>query len=176
MENCGSCKDANGSNSIDGISIIKCTYEIQENGYVQIINNRNENIINEDIETKIKILNDGKKEKLVFKKEFSNKGIYTINFIVEENLKNMNYMFKDCTSLKKIEFSSVDTSHVIKMIGMFAGCKEIEYIDLYNFNTLNLTDMGWMFYQCHKLKEIKGLNFFNTINVNRLSISIYYSL
>ena len=168
MGNCEFCYNSNDSNSFEDISKIKCTYEIKENDYVQIINNKSGIDINEEIEKKIKILNGGKKEKLIFKKKYTDTGIYSIEFVVEKKLKNMSYMFKDCSALKKIDFISIDTSHVTKMVGMFSGCKEIEYLDLSTFNTLNVIDMKFMFAQCNKLKEIKGLNKFNTINVNRL--------
>ena len=47
---------------INSISYIKCTYEILNNNYVQIINNKDGFEINKDIESKIKILNNGKKK------------------------------------------------------------------------------------------------------------------
>ena len=44
-------------------------YDIKDiDNEIQIMNNRGEKYINGDIESKIKILNNGKKEKLVFKK------------------------------------------------------------------------------------------------------------
>ena len=49
--------------------LYKCTYDIKDiDNEIQIMNNRGEKYINGDIESKIKILNNGKKEKLVFKK------------------------------------------------------------------------------------------------------------
>ena len=51
------------------ISYIKCSYEVTEENEIQIINDRNENYVNEEIVTKIKILNGDKKESLIFKKK-----------------------------------------------------------------------------------------------------------
>jgi len=66
------------------ISHIKCQYEIQDNdNYIQIINNRDKDLVNEEIELKIKMLNGDKKENLIFQKKFNKKGIYTIYFIIE---------------------------------------------------------------------------------------------
>ena len=49
--------------------LYKCTYDIKDiDNEIQIMNNKGEKYINGDIESKIKILNNGKKEKLVFKK------------------------------------------------------------------------------------------------------------
>ena len=46
-------------------SLIQCTYEINDNNEIHDIC---ENDINEEIHSKIKILNDGENEKLIFKK------------------------------------------------------------------------------------------------------------
>ena len=81
----------------------RCTYEIKDYNATQIINNcfKNNMLLNEEIESKIKILNGNKKEKLIFKKKFNKLGINTIDFIIEEKLNNMSFMFYNCTSLKK---------------------------------------------------------------------------
>ena len=50
------------------ISYIKCIYEIKDNRDIQIINDREKKEINQEIKTKIKILNGKVHEKLVFKK------------------------------------------------------------------------------------------------------------
>ena len=151
------------------MSYIKCIYEIKDNNnYIQIINNRGETIINEEIESKVKIWNNGKKENLIFKKKFNTKGKHIIYFIIEKPLNNMMLMFNNCSSLKEINFISFQTNNVINMKGMFQECNELEYLDLSNFNTSNVTDMGWMFYKCNNLKEIKGINNFNTSKVTNM--------
>jgi hypothetical protein len=69
MGNCDSLCESNKPNYLRGISYIECTYDIKDiDNEIQIMNNRGEKYINGDIESKIKILNNGKKEKLVFKK------------------------------------------------------------------------------------------------------------
>ena len=53
------------------ISYIKCTYEVKDiNNDIQIINNGVIKTINEELESKIKILNGDKKEKLILRKNF----------------------------------------------------------------------------------------------------------
>ena len=116
-------------NKINNISYIKCTYEIKDNNYIQIINNRYLDIINEEIESKVKIWNNGKKENLIFKKQFNKKGIYNIYFIIEKKLNNMSFMFKNCSSLKEINFISFKTDQVTNMCAMFEECYELEYLD-----------------------------------------------
>ena len=69
---------------INKISFIKCTYQINDAyNYIQIINNTDKKFINPEIESKIRILNKGKKEKIIFKKIFKTKGINYIYFISE---------------------------------------------------------------------------------------------
>ena len=150
------------------ISYIKCTYEIKDNNDTQIINNTDGKNTNEEIGKKIKILNGDKKEKLIFKKKFSDIGINIIDFIIEEKLNNLSFMFKNCSSLKEISFNSFKTDKVTKMKAMFLQCNELEYLDLSNFDTSYVTDMGFMFNKCHKLKQIKGINNFKTIKCTNM--------
>ena len=161
----GSVCESCGNQNKQGISYIECIYDIKDYIETQIMNDRGEKYINEEIGRKIKILNGNQKESLIFKKRFNKLGINTIKFIIEEKLNDMSYMFNKCSSLKEIHFFSVDTSQVTKMVAMFQLCSELENLDLTCFNTSNVTDLGWMFFQCNKLKEIKGLNNFNTKKV-----------
>ena len=107
------------SNCNNKYSLIKCTYDIKDLNETQIINNRYEDIINEDIESKIKILNMNKKENLIFRKRFDKLGINVVYFIIEEKLNDMSNIFNNCSSLKKIEFISVFTEEVTNMESMF---------------------------------------------------------
>ena len=72
----------------ENISYIKCVYDIKDYNETQIINFRGEKTINEEIESKVKIWNDGKAEKLIFTKKFDKLGINVIYFIIEEKLTN----------------------------------------------------------------------------------------
>ena len=54
------------------------------------------------------------------------------------------------------------------MRAMFQECNGLEYLDLSNLDTFNLIDVSWAFNGCQNLKEIKGINNFNTINVNSI--------
>ena len=148
----------------------KCTYDIKEcNKSIQILNNTSKGEINKEIEKKIKILENDEIQNIYLTKKFEKVGLHTINFVIEEHLENMSFMFKDCSSLKKIEFISFETIKVKYMISMFQGCIELENLDLSNFNTKNVIDMQCMFNKCHKLKAIKGLTNLNTSKVINMS-------
>ena len=62
---------------------------------------------------------------------------------------DMSSMFKDCTSLKKLDLSSFDTSKVTNMNCMFYGCRSMKKLDLSNFNTKNVTNMRGLFSYSH---------------------------
>ena len=141
----------------ENISYIKCIYDIKDHNETQIINYKGETGTNDEIESKVKIWNGAKAEKLIFKKKFDKLGINVIFFLIEEKLINMSFMFNECSSLKEINFINVETIQVTKMRTIFQLCTELEYLDLTSFNTSNITDMGWMFNEYHKLKEIKEL-------------------
>ena len=82
-----------------------CTYEIKDNEEIQIINNGFGNyILNKEIGTKIKILNCGAEEQLVFKKKFDYIGTNTVSFFIEDNLEDMSFMFNACSCFKKSNF------------------------------------------------------------------------
>ncbi len=135
-----------------GLPIIECTYDIKDTNLVQIMNDRGNTAINEEVELKLKILNDKNIfESLILQKQFDKLGMNTVIFVIEENLSDMSFLFNECYSLKKIQFFNFDTIHVTKMRAMFQECNELEYLDLTNVNTSNVTDMSYMFNECKNL-------------------------
>ena len=133
----GGCGFQKSKKINNGESLIKCIYDVKEKNEIQIINDRTENVLNEDIKAKIKIWNNNKKEKLIYKKKFDKLGLNTIYFIIEKKLDNLNFIFNDCSSLKQIQFINPEMERVRGMKGMFNGCKNIEFIDLSSFDTSN---------------------------------------
>ncbi len=67
--------------------------------------------------------------------------------------------------ITSIDFSGVDTSSVVTMMGMFAGCTALQTLDLSKFNTSNVTNMQRLFYNCTSLKTV-NLSSFNTEKVD----------
>ena len=109
---------------------IKCTYQVNDaNKYIKIMNNKCGKEINKDLETKIKIVNSCKEEKLSFKMKYEKTGINIIYFLIEGKLNNRSYMFRNCSSLKQISFAFVETDQVTNMNSMFSGCYELENAD-----------------------------------------------
>ena len=87
-------------------------------------------------------------------------------------LNNMSNMFRNCTSLKKIEFIHFNTENLYDISYMFAGCKSLEIINFSDFNTENVTDMNSLFYNCKSLKAL-NLSNFKTQNVTNMSYMFF---
>ena len=96
--------------------------------------------------------------------QFKSKGKYTIKYSFINDITNMRYMFKGCSSLTNIDLSNFNTNNVTDMKFMFSDCSSLTNINLSNFNTNKVTDMSCMFYGCSSLTNI-NLSNFNTNNV-----------
>ena len=159
---------------LNKLTYIKCTYEILDYNLTQIINNTDGNEINKDIESKIKIINNGIEEKLIFTKKFDKIGINVIYFVIQNKLNDMSFLFNNCTTLKKIEFNSLETDNVTNMKLMFQSCHNLEYLNLTNFNTSKVINMSRMFNCCNKLKQIEGISNFDTSKVTNMKDMFKY--
>ena len=89
----------------------------------------------------------------------------------------------DCSNLKTIDISGLNTANTTNMGKMFKGCSEAEAIDVSKFNTAKVTDMNCMFYDCSKVSvlDVSGFDtsqvtyldgmFGNCMNVEKLNVS-----
>lgn len=81
-------------------------------------------------------------------------------------------MFKDCSSLKKLDVSGFDTSKADTLKEMFSGCSTLTELDVSGFVTSNVepglpynpTGIQWMFADCQKIKFL-DLTGFDTRNL-----------
>ena len=71
----------------------------------------------------------------------------------------MNYMFKDCKSLKSLEISNFDVSNIKNFDGMFSGCSMLTSLNISNFDTINAITMDDMFNGCSSLRKLDISNF-----------------
>ena len=83
---------------------------------------------------------------------------------------NMSRMFWGCQSLKEINASGWNVSHVTNFSGMFGytgtiPTTSLQSINCSNWDTSSATDMSQMFMMCKKLDWVTGLNNFKTDNV-----------
>ncbi|HFD0554431.1 TPA: BspA family leucine-rich repeat surface protein [Enterococcus faecium] len=79
------------------------------------------------------------------------------------SIKDMSYMFSECTKLRTISFWGWNTENVTSMQQMFFKCSSLENIDLQTFNTPNLRTMEYMFAGCGA--SIIRMDNFTTVNV-----------
>ena len=89
---------ANQNNQIS----FRCTYKVEDiNKNIRLVNDRLNYMENQEISTKIRILNNNKKENLIFLKRFDNPGIHIIDYTIEGTIYNMSFLFSECSSLKQ---------------------------------------------------------------------------
>ena len=73
-------------------------------------------------------------------------------------------MFKDCISLKEINFTNFQTSSIKMMAQMFSDCGQLVSLDLSNFDTSSVTNMGEIFRGCSSLAYL-DISSFDTRNL-----------
>ena len=80
---------------------------------------------------------------------------------------DMSSIFYGCSSLMSLNISSFDTSRVTSMESMFYGCSSLESLDLGSFDTSQVTSMDSMFYGCSSLDSL-DLSSFDTSQVTSM--------
>lgn len=104
---------------------------------------------------------------------FSNlTNILYIENLNTQNVTNMSWMFRGCSSLTSLDLGCFDTKNVTDMSGMFEDCSSLTSLDLSNFNTQNVKDMSALFAGCSSLTSL-DLSNFNTQNVKNMSALFY---
>ena len=88
------------------------------------------------------------------------------------NVKNMNGMFHECSSLRVLDLRSFDTSKVQCMSLMFKDCSSLTTLNLSSFDTSKVQDMSWMFWNCRSLTSL-DLSGFDTSNVQDMDHMFY---
>ena len=99
---------------------------------------------------------------------FKNVGNYRIKYSFKDDLTKTNYMFFQCKSLIKMDFSNFNTQNIDDMECMFYQCSSLKELNISNFNTKKVTNMGHMFYGCSSLSTL-NLSNFDTSNVTSMS-------
>ena len=77
---------------------------------------------------------------------------------------NMDSMFFNCPSLKKLDISNFNTSNVTSMYKTFAWCSALESLDVTGLDTSNVIKMNNMFAGCKALTSI-DVSKFNTLKL-----------
>ena len=74
---------------------------------------------------------------------------------------DISYIFKDCTNLKEIDLSFLNSMNEIKNIdSLFYNCKNLALIsNIESLHTKYITNMDSVFNNCMKLKSLRGFGF-----------------
>ena len=78
-------------------------------------------------------------------------GLYRVK---TDNVRDMEAMFAECSSLTDLDVTPFVTKNVKNMRYMFYNCSGMRRLDLTNFNTSKLTDMYRMFKGCFAMRVI----------------------
>ena len=95
------------------------------------------------------------------------KQIEGLEFLNTSEVKDMSWMFSDCSGLPSLDLSHFNTQNVTNMGEMFKGCSGLTSLDVSHFNTQNVTDMAAMFSGCSGLTSL-DVSHFNTQNVTNM--------
>ena len=82
------------------------------------------------------------------------KTITGLDKVKTDNVRDMESMFAECSSLTDLDVSTFVTKNVKNMRYMFYNCSGMRRLDLTNFNTGKLTDMYRMFNGCFAMRVI----------------------
>ena len=199
----------NEMNKNSNINCIDCFYTIENGEEFNLLHDYNRDTTGWDealktlyneakkkkkfLEENTEIYIDSKPIKFNFKYKATNNKIH-VKFIFKQILKDLSFMFYDCTSLESIDLSLFDTTYIEKMNSMFMRCSNLKYANLTSIKTKNVINMEHLFANCEILKTIEfpshnmiivndinrmffccsslesiDLSLFNTINVKDMS-------
>ena len=79
--------------------------------------------------------------------------IVDLSLLNTENVTNMKEMFNGCFNLSNL-LIPLDTKNVTNISSMFYDCKRLTMLDLSNMDITNITESLFMFKYCTNLKKI----------------------
>ncbi|MBQ7562582.1 MAG: Ig-like domain-containing protein [Lachnospiraceae bacterium] len=71
----------------------------------------------------------------------------TESFQVEKGVSagNISFLFNNCTSLKSVDISGLDTSSVVNLNGVFYNCPLLKSVDISALDTSRVENVSWLF-------------------------------
>ena len=88
-------------------------------------------------------------------------------------VQSLDGMFRECTSLKRVDLSGMNFSSATSLASFFNGCTSLNYLKIDNLITSDkLTNINYMFYQCNSLKKL-DLSRLNVTNVTKADRTFY---
>jgi surface protein len=83
-------------------------------------------------------------------------------------------MFQNCSALKTLDVSKLNTSSVTHMEGLFEDCSSLTSLDLSTFDTSKVTMMDAMFGGCNALTslDLSSFSFQNDVTVSNMLANV----
>lgn len=85
---------------------------------------------------------------------------------------SFNSMLRDCSNLEHADFTGFNTSLATNFVYMFKGCTKLADLDLSSFDTRSMIYMYGMFWDCESLTSL-DLSGFNTSKVTNMIYTFY---
>jgi len=141
--------------------IIKAIYDIQTKKTI---------ILGDEFKKKIDFDIFIDNEKINYTKEytFSSTGVHLVEYKLYQKSINIDYMFKDITSLILIEMSSDSQIYIESMSQSFENCINLDKFESNKFNTTLIKSFHKLFYNTG-LNSFKIDNYFDTSNIVDMS-------
>ena len=87
-------------------------------------------------------------------------------FTSVNKVKNMTRMYRNCTSLQRLDLSSINPSALENASYMCDGCSNLTYANISNWNSPSLTNISYAFLNCVKLVTLVKNNFTASPSLN----------
>ena len=80
---------------------------------------------------------------------------------------NLSGVFRDCTALRNVQLTGIDSGYVGSFSNMFDGCASLSTLDVSGLNTASATDLSYMFRGCSGLTSL-NVSGFTVTNVTNM--------
>ena len=155
-------------------NICKIIYENNEydlNEYFIPDNYKNKSYENETLEIKLRGIRNIKDINYMFYECSSLYSISDISKLNTSKITDISYMFYGCSSLQALpDISKWNISNVTNISSMFKGCSSLKQLpDISQWNTSNITNMSDLFNGCSSLKQLPDISQWNTSKINNIS-------
>ena len=107
----------------------------------------------------VKFPNDGQNSAYGFSMFSGCKYLKSIDLYEFSFLGDIGFLFSDCSSLKSLDLSLVDTTMVTSMNNLFEKCYSLISLDLSNWETYRVKSIISIFYDCKSLTSLDLSNF-----------------
>ena len=152
------------SKTLDGkLEFSKITLKIKGKGNQNILYKKETSFIDEL--PNLVYINGNLQNKVSYSYKFKQTDNF-VEFVWNENIKNCDFMFFQCSNITEIDLSNFNTSEITDMSYMFNGCKSLISLNISNIDTSRVKNMEMMFLGCSSLISLDLSNFDTSLVTN----------